>query len=561
MNANERKWEGNEQDGATCNCLKVAIPSGARSRVHLRLIAAILVAFVVVTGCARHSSRLNSSNTLREPMTLEPATFDPARVTEGGTGGMLQNIYEGLVDFDKNNRIIPILAVNWEISPGGRCYTFHLRPNARFHNGRALNAADVKYSLERALWPETRSSSALNYLGFIQGAEEVAGGKRRDLAGVEVMVPLTVRITLTRPRGYFLQALSYATGWIVCKEAIEKNRGILNEKAAIGTGPFMLEGYRHGARVTLTANPNYWGGRPPLERIERPIVLDPNTRHLMYENGELDVIAIGATDFKRDKENPALQPQLVEAPAASVIYLCIHPHLLPVFKDVRVRKAVAHAIDKDELVGVASHGLWKRADSLLPPGLLGYNPAIRRIAYDPAGARSQLAAAGFPGGKGFPRITLVYTQNQPERTSAAQIIRSRLKENLGIEVALQEREGAIFVSERRAEKMPFYFGVWDADYPDPQNFLSTLLRTGAPLNSFGYSNPKLDALVDSGDSETDPNKRALLYAQADQIAMDDVALFPLVNTATRLLVKPYVKGFEYNLIGVLPHRRTATSRK
>jgi oligopeptide transport system substrate-binding protein len=533
----------------TANDRRFGIP------LHVRLFAAFALS-VVLSSCSRHAGRPHPANTLREPMILEPATFDPARVTEGGTGGMLQNIYEGLVDFDKDNQIVPILAEKWEISPNGRTYTFHLRSTARFHNGRTLSAADVKYSLERALWPETRSSSALNYLGFIQGADDVASGKRRDLAGVEVVEPLTVRITLIRPRGYFLQALSYATGWVVCKEAIEKNSGILDEKAAIGTGPFKLEEYRHGARVVLAANSTYWGGKPSQERIERPIVLDPNTRHLMFENGELDLITLGATDFKRDKENPVLRQQLIEAPAATVIYLCMHRRLQPVFKDVRVRRAIAMAVDKDELVNVASHGLWKRADSLLPPGLLGYNPSSRQIAYNPIGARHLLAAAGFPGGNAFPRLTLVYTQNQPERASAAQIIRSRLKQNLGIEVDLQEREGAIFVSERRAEKMPFYMGVWDADYPDPQNFISTLLRTGAPLNSFGYSNPRVDVLVEQGDAEIDPFKRATLYAQADGIAMSDVALLPLVNTANRLLVKPYVKGLEYNLIGVLPHRST-----
>src|SRR5207249_4259214 len=157
-----------------------------------------------------------------------------------------------------------ILAEKWDISQDGLTYTFHMRQNVRFHNGRALTAADVKYSLERALWPETRSSSALNYLGFIKGASDVANGKRKDLVGVKVAEPLIVRITLTRPRGYFLQSLAYATGWIVCREAIEKNRGVLNEGAAIGTGPFKLEDYRHGAKVILAANAGYWGGKPPL---------------------------------------------------------------------------------------------------------------------------------------------------------------------------------------------------------------------------------------------------------------------------------------------------------
>ena len=425
-----------------------------------------------------------------------------------------------------------------------------------FHNGRALNAEDVKYSLERALLPSTRSSSALNYLGEVVGAEEVANGKRKDLPGVRVVDSDTVVITLRRPRGYFLGALAYPTGFIVCREAIEKNGGVLDERATVGTGPFKLLEYRRRAKVTLVAYELYHGGKPPLARIERPIVLDSQTRHLMYENGEIDLTPISASDYLRDQKDAQLKQQLHRFPLASVVYLCMHPKLVPAFRDIRVRRAFGEAIDKDEVIRVASHGLWTRADGLLPPGPPGANSELPKSTSDPESAKRLLAEAGFAGGRGFPRLTLTYSQGVPERSAMAQVVRSSLQRNLGISIALQEREAATFVTDRRDEKMPFYIGVWDSDYLDPQNTLSTLLRTGAPLNDFGYSNARFDSLVDRADASSDQAARVKLYQSAERIAMDDVALLPIYFGNTRLIVNPKVKDLKINLMGFLPHYTT-----
>src|SRR5687767_6385542 len=300
-----------------------------RDKVFIVFLLVSTIAFASLLGCRRGDKATGNGAVLRYPMAVEPATLDPAVIFEGGTGDLLQNIYEGLVGFDENNQIRPILAEKWDVGADGKTTTFHLRSGVTFHNGRTLNAEDVKYSLERALLPSTRSSSALNYLGEIVGAEEVANGKRKDLPGVRVIDSDSVAITLNRPRGYFLGALAYPTGFIVCREAIEKNGGELDERAAVGTGPFKLLEYRRRAKVTLVANEQYHGGKPNLERIERPIVLDSQTRHLMYENGEIDLTSISASDYLRDQKDPQLSKELHRFPLASVAYMCMHPKLVP----------------------------------------------------------------------------------------------------------------------------------------------------------------------------------------------------------------------------------------
>jgi oligopeptide transport system substrate-binding protein len=538
-------------------------------RLSRRIFAtcSILTAMALLYGCTRGKHTGSSTGgsakaaTLRYPLTLEPATLDPACINETPTLEMLQNIYDGLVIFDENNRIVPNLAEKWEISPDGKTYTFHLRPDVRFHNGRQLTSADVKYSLERALWKETKSGVAGTYLAGISGCKEAATGARRDLPGVSTPDPLTVVIQLTGPRGYFLGELAYPTGWVVCREAIEKNGGVLDEKATVGTGPYTLASYRHGYGFVLTPNPSYWGEKPKVDRIERPIIRDSQTVHVRYENNELDMCSDSPADFLKDKSNPALRDQIHVMPSGLTTFLVMQPKRQPAFADRRVRRAIAMAINRDDVVKIASQGVWQRADSFLPPGFPGFNANFRKIPYDPDGARKLLAEAGFPDGKGFPNLTLVFEQNTPEYSALAQIVRDNLKQNLGIGVDLQEHEAATLRTDVFAQKVPFSLANWAPDYIDPQNFLSMLLRTGANMNFSSYSNPQFDALCDKADIESDMAKRLPLYQQADQIAMDDVAIFPIYYGTSRILAKPHLRGWSRNLMSFLPHTKTRIEPK
>ena len=529
-------------------------PSAAFVPVH----AGCLILALLLAGCSQHrpAAAGHSAQVFRYPLRFEPVTLDPACLNETPSQELLQNIFEGLVFFDSSNRIAPRLAQSWDLSADGRTYTFHLRKGARFHNGRPLSSTDVKYSLERALWKETKSGVAATYLAGIEGSAEVAAGARRDLPGITCPDPQTVAILLTQPRGYFLGELAYSTGWVVCREAIEKNGGVLDERALVGTGPFALAGYRHGYGFTLAANRDYWGGRPKLDRIERPIIRDPQTAHIRFENGEIDFTGITPADSLRDLRNPALKDQVHLLPAADTLFVVMQPKLQPAFADVRVRRAVALAVNRDDVARIASQGIWTRADSFLPPGFPGYNPSFRRILYDPVAARKLLAAAGFPNGREFPELTLVYGQSSAEIAAVAQILRDNLRANLGITVNLRENVPASLRTDTFARKVAFTITDWGPDYVDPQNFLSMLLRTGANLNFSGYSSPRFDSLCDKADSEADMSKRIPLYQRADQIAMDDVAVLPLAYLNGRALVKPYVRDWSYNLISGLSQTKT-----
>jgi oligopeptide transport system substrate-binding protein len=499
--------------------------------------------------------------TLRYPITSNIDSLDPAVSFNMENWQVIENIFEGLVGYDTSGKIVPRLAEKWDISDGGRRYTFHLRQDAKFHNGRKVVASDVKYSIERALWPETKSPGAANFFSGITGVKEVVVGKRKDLTGVRVVDDSTVEILLDKPAGYFLGQLTVCVGCVVCREEIEKNGGRIDEQSAVGTGPFKLGQYQPGVKIVLDANRSYYGRQAGVDRVERRIVLDPSTAHILYETGEADVVDTTGVQSQQDRKDPRLAKELVIQPTATNLFMILHTRLQPAFRDLRVRQAFAEAIDRDEAVRLAGGGVRVRVDTLLAPGIPGYQPGIRRFRYDPAHARQLLASAGFPGGKGFPRLALVIIQKEPVWSGLAQVVRDGLKENLGIEVDLQEREGVVFNKDSNNDKMPFYLYGWTADYLDAQSFLSSLLRSGSSVNHYGYSNPELDALCDRADGETDERKRTALYAKADEIAMRDIAVLPLTTAVNFTLVKPNVHGFEENPICVLPLNGITISSK
>ncbi len=480
------------------------------------------------------------------------------------TNELLQNIYEGLVTFDEKNQIVPALAERWDLSPDGMTYTFHLRKNARFHPpfDRPLTAADVKYSFERSLSPETRSPTAANYLAGIRGVGAVVAGKSRNLEGVNVIDDSTLTITLERPMGYFLGALTYPTGWVVCKEAVEKSGRDLDDKGVIGTGPFKLAEYGHGSKVILGANAQYWGGAPKLSRIERPIVLDFQTAHAMYEASGVDACQTALSDYVSDQKDEKLKRESRLLPQANVFYIVMHPRLQPAFRDLRVRRAIAYAIDRDELIRVAYRDTSQRADSFIPPGIAGSRPDAPRIPYDPARAKQLLAEAGYANGRGFPSLTLTVLENQPEWRIMALLIRDYLKKNLGISINIQEHEMASFWTDTSdREKIPFYIIGWIADYLDPQDFLSTQLASYSSLNHIAYRNPRFDALCLKADRESDMSNRIPLYQEADRIAMSEIAILPLVFYKQTMLMKPSVKNARSNLLTYfLPHTTTTVAR-
>jgi ABC-type transport system substrate-binding protein len=526
----------------------------------------LLLLALSLAGCtagrrsgAASATPISTHGTLRCPLPAEPSTLDPAKTPDLITSEMLSHCFEGLVRYNEQNQIEPCLAERWEVSPDGRTYTFHLRKGVTFQNGRPFAAADVKYSWERALAPKTASTVAANYLSGILGVKEVVAGRRKDLAGVQVVDGRTLRVTLDRPRSYFLGMLSYPTGDVVCREAIEKTEGQVNKNSMVGTGPFQLESYQPGNRIVLRANPGYWGGRPKLDRIEMPVILNPETLYANFETGGIDVWTgpIPSARYAQDRERNRFSGEYRLLPVAQFDYLVMHPGRQPAFARKAVRRAFALAINRDEILKVAYKNIGSVADGALPPEMPGRGEMPPHIAYDPAKARQLLAQAGYPGGKGFPTLTLLTLQQTPNWQEACQIIRVNLRDNLGITVNLEEREASQYWDDSAHETMEFYLTGWIADYPDPQDFLSTLFASGSSLNHVKYHDPEFDALCAKADAEPDARKRSALYARANRILSDDVGVLPITFSPRITLFHKDVQGWRANLCSILPNTQTS----
>ncbi len=538
-----------------------------RAAVLLSLTLAAGVVAGCTTGRGGSQSAAAGSNVLRYPLTSDPTNLDPAMVEDGTTIDLLQNVFEGLVKWDTDNKIAPNLASSWDLSPDGRTYTFHLKQGIKFHNGREVKADDFKYSIERACDPATKSTTSPTYLKDIIGASDKLNGKAKEVSGVVVADPYTLKITIDAFKPYWLGNMTYPTGFVVCKEAIEANGGKFDDKTCIGTGPFKMQSYRPGYEVDLTAFADYHDGKPVVDGIVRPILKDASVRLSKYLANEIDYLEVSPDELAHIQSDPKLQSDLHTYSRAVLWYVALNQvsSADSPFKKRDVRRAFAMAIDKDEIIRVALKGVMPVAKGIVPPEIPGANLAIRPIPYDPAQAQKLLAQAGYPNGANFPTLTISYRQDMPEVGNVAQMVAKQIQKNLNVNLQLRPMEWAQFLTERTNRTMPVSFLRWSADYLDPQDYLSVLLHTNHvingkddhPENGVGYSNAEFDKLCDQADSEHDSAKRMAEYGQAEQIGVDDAPWVPMYYFKQLELDKPGVTGIRDSLFGHLPHTTTA----
>ncbi len=532
---------------------------------RLRLAAlgpAVAAALLLAAGCTHHnraSSGPPADNVFRVPLVGPPTTFDPAMVEDGTTIDVLQNLFEGLVQWSPDNKIVPCLAQSWQVSADGKTYTFHLRPGVKFQDGNPVTAQDVYYSFHRSLDPALKSEPAPIYMSDIVGALDENNGKAKDLKGVKVIDPMTVAITITKPKAYWIDTLTYPTDYVVSKAEGDKTPGVPMTAETIalgaGTGPFQLKSYAPDSKVTMAAYAGYWDGAPKVAGISRPIIVDASTRHAEYVNGDLDVLQyLQPGNLATDQNDPNLKSQIQLFPRASTWYVGLNSKAFPAFKDVRVRQALAYATDKNLIVQRVFAGKRDVAQDILPEGIPGTDPNFQGYPYDPAKAQALLAAAGYPGGKGFPVVPMVYRIGYPEVQATVELLRDQWQKNLDITVQGSGEEYGKMLHEKDQGTLPCYHIRWAADYLDPQDYYTVLLHTGSVENTTGYSNPKYDAICDAADVSRDPTKRLAMYRPAARIAADDVPIIPLYYQKDPELVKPYVKGLDDCLMGHLPYK-------
>lgn len=499
------------------------------------------------------SSEDNTSKTRDNIFRLnfsDPPTFDPALVTDTTSASIIVEIFSGLVTLNKELEIIPDLAESWEISENGKTYTFKLREGIKFSNGDDVTAEDFKWSIERAANPDTGSLNAEVYLGDILGVKEVveSGGSIKEVFGVKVINSRTLEITIDEPKTYFIAKLTYPTAFVLNKEYIEKNGESWIDNP-VGTGPFILSEYQIGQTLKLKKNINYWGEKAKVDGII--MNLAGGVSMAMYENDEIDITGVGLADLERVKDpNDPLNRDLVNVPPQfSLNYIGFNVNIPP-FDDVNFRKALSYAVDKEIIADKVYSGLTKPSYSIIPPGFPGYSPSIKGIEFNEELAKEYLAKSKYSDPSTRPRIIVTIPGTGGSPGLDTEIISDMWNETLGIDVEIQQVEWATYLQDMNRKRLQLWAGSgWQADYADPQDFIDVLFHSQSDVNHGNYSNSEVDKLIIEARTEIDNNRRFLLYNQAEQIIIDEAAIFPLwFDTDGFALVKPWVKGYEFTPI-------------
>ena len=463
----------------------------------------------------------------------DSVTFDPAAVEDGESAKVLLHMMEGLVRYkDNSSEIEPCLATRWDIADDGRTITFHLRNDVRFHNGDAFDSEAVIFTFDRMLQDDHPLAPV--------GATYPAFTFQPYIQSVTAVDAQTVRFRLNEPYVPIFKNLAIFTGYIVSPRAY----GELGPQAAfqpVGTGPYRLVHWRRNEIVELERSEEYWGEPGKMRRIVFRSIPDGASRLLSLQRGEIHLM---------DSLEPQLVPKvrsddnltLLARPGQNVGFIGFDV-TVPPFDDVRVRRACNHAIDREQLCQYLFEGLSVPAKGVLPEGILGYDPdGLRSYVYDPQTAKQLLAEAGHPDG--FETTLTTYTIPRPYNPMGTRLA-EHVQEDLakvGIRARIEQLEWGRYLEAVRNFQAPFALRGWNGDNGDPDNFLWT--RLGEPNNPSRYKNPRFVELLKKGLQEFDEEKRALLYKEAERLAVEDAPWVFLnhfmIMTATRKEVEGYI---------------------
>ncbi len=469
-------------------------------------------------------------------------TLDPVAGYDTASWSFEQMLFDTLVRYsDSGVDLVPDAAVHWESSPDARTFTFQLRHDIRFSNGRPVTSADFKFEIERVLDP-ANNSQGIEYYRGIAGGEQYSSGHATSLPGVETPDPWTIIFRLTAPDPIFLAKVAMPFAAAVPRETVARY-GRDFSRHAVGSGPFMLKEWKSGQRIVLVKNPYYFIEHiPHLDAVVEEMGVDDNLQWLKYQTGETDVSAIPPAEFPYVMKTPRLRALTLKLVTLATDYLGMNCEIAP-FTDVRVRRAFNYAINKDKFIAVFNRrGI--AASGILPPGLPGYDPEIQGYPYDPRRARHLLEEAGLP--RNFaPQLWLRADETQ---MMLAESIQQDLA-LVGIHVLLKPVAWPpLLEAVRQPRTVELVLSGWEADFPDPENFLEVLFsrqQWGANNNSF-YYNPLVDGLFAQASRLTKMKKRFRVYDEAQKIIVGDAPWVFLYYPATYIIRQPWVHGYVLN---------------
>ncbi|RLI43779.1 hypothetical protein DRO69_08865 [Candidatus Bathyarchaeota archaeon] len=519
-------------------------------RAISRVLAIVFIVIIVVTliGAVYYlyfAPRKPKEVILTVAYTGDIHTLDPLMAVDTDSDEIIVNVYDTLVTYPivttedgklvtDTSRFAPMLATSWNISSDFKEYTFKLREGVTFHSGHKFNATAVKYTFERLK----------NYgWGVIYG----------NIKSVDIIDEYTVKITLNKSDPLFMHYIALYSSSILDPWVMEEHGGpdpSVNTWLAsneCGTGPFILEEWTPGEEIILRANENYWAGAPKIDKVIIKIITDATTVEAMLERGELDgpiecPYHIPEKDVERLSQVEGLVLQEFVNPA-EVTYLIINTQIPP-FNNTLVRKAIAYAVPKADIIEAAVYGLAVEAKSILGIGMEGYNGSFWTYTYNLTKAKELLTQAGYPNG--FKTTAYLPTGYERDRVVLT-LLQNSLKQ-IGIELDIREVAAATYWDLIWTGKAPIVVMSWPSFVNDPFYHLKFLLSSstiGPGGNWAFYNNSKVDALLEEGYYETNVTRRQEILNELQRIVAEDVPYIPLWHTKFVYIMRSNIKGFVF----------------
>jgi oligopeptide transport system substrate-binding protein len=507
----------------------------------------------------------------------------PQNITEVVGHRIVNQVYEGLVKLNQQDLSIePLIAKSWTVNDSATRFTFTLRKGVYYHNdacfadgkGREVKAQDFVYCFRLMCKPSSSNQGFWLFDGVVEGASAIfkmheKKEKAADEAdfGVKALNDTTLEITLEKPFAALLYRLAMPFCSVFPKEAFDRYGEQMRDKC-VGTGPFVVKKVLQDEGVYLNRNEQYWGTDeygnqlPYLDGIKFSFIKEEKIEMLEFRKQNLEMkyrLPLDAiTEILDNSGNLIGEYKKFELQKVTEFSLQYYGflHTDKIFGNAHVRRAFCYAIDRARIVDYTVKGEGVPAfNGIVPIGMAGFdNAAVKGFTFDVAKAREELKLAGYADGKGFPKTTLQINSGGGRNEKLAEAITAMLKENLNIDVVITQLPFAQHLENYETGKVNFWRAGWQADYPDPENFLNLCYGKHVPasltekayLNAYRYKNPAYDKLFEQALSTTDFEKRNKLYQQLDQMAIDDAVMMPIYYNINRRLIQPYVKNFPAN---------------
>lgn len=515
------------------------------------IMSMLLVLTFVLGACSNAATGGNSGKKIIWAVHNEADSLDPGFTSNTFAGPVIINAFEPLITYDADNNIVPGLAESWDVSDDGLVYLFKLRKGLKWSDGSPLTAADFEYSWLRVLDKTTAAQYSGMLTDYIAGAKEYFDGTGdRESLGIIIPDENTIEIRLIAPTPFFLGILNMYPYNAVKKDVVEGNADTWakDAKTYISNGPFMVSEIKFGEGVRLVKNKHYWNAENvKLEEVYLRLIPEKSTALTAFESGEIDgVYDVPVDDIPRLK---AESDDMYASPQFATTYFILNCEKEP-FNDVRVRKALSLALNREALIDNVLQTADLPASGLIAPGYMvdGKDYTASRADYDITAqpnlelAKQLLEEAGYKDGEGFPKVTLsYYTDSNVKKFTEA--MQQMWKENLGIDMEITTEEWKVYYDNIKAGNYDVGAMGWGGDYLHPMTFLAGFV-SDSELNNSNYANPSYDALIKEATATVDAAQGAALMHQAEDILVgEDHAIINLFYRSRYVMFSPNVDGW------------------